>query len=373
MKIVYTLPSTAKVGGLERIVLAKANWLANNGYEIIIVTINQNGQPPIYAIDSRIKCIDLGLNFLWDSKNILRKALSRPKMTREYKKRLQEILLQEQPDITIMTGNDVGYDIKEGSKKISEFHNARGYLFVGRNKSIIKYIVNLYLMWRKKYHSKKFDAFVCLTQEDKEDWGKDMKNIHVIPNFIKHDYPLSSLQNKQAIAVGRLVQIKRFDLLISAWKYVYKVYPDWTLKIYGDGPLKEELQRIIVEKGLQDVVSLCGNTNEIMRKYAESSVIVSTSASEGFHMGLLEAMTCGVPVVSFDCKCGPKELVCNGESGFLVQHGNVKELAERIMQIIGDEELRKKMGRSAYKMSWRYDETVVMQKWENLFNEVCER
>lgn len=374
MKILFNIPSVTGVGGLEKVTSAKANWLVDNGYEVVMVTINQGGMPPAFALDPRIKHIDLGVNYLYDSKSLLLKMTLRLFFKAEHRMRLKKVLFDEKPDITVMTGTDIGYDIKDGSKKISENHTARLYRIKASENNPLRRIVGKFLIWNKKRLSKKYDAFVCLTEEDKTDWGSDITNITAIPNSIKHTRePLASLQNRQAIAVGRLVYIKRFDRLIAAWEHVYKAHPDWTLKIYGDGPLKEPLNRLIAEKGLGNAVKICEPTKEIMSVYRKSSVMVSTSACEGFHMGMLEAMSCGLPIVSFDYKCGPRTLIDDGESGFIVPEDDTKGLADKICQVIEDDELRKSMGKKSYEKSLLFTEDAVMHRWEALFVELCEK
>lgn len=370
MKILYHINSFDKPGGLERITIAKANWLAAHGYDVVIVTINNRGKPAFYPIDPRIRCIILGVDLLWD-KSPLRKLLQRPARQRIYKRRLAEVLQQENPDIIITASVKIG---KKAGKTISEFHSCRWYRLKEKGNNPLWRIAVRYFDWRKKRDAKRYDAFVCLTEEDRKDWGSDMKNCRVIPNFIKHTRTeLAPLQNKQAVAVGRLVRIKRFDRLIRAWEIVGKAHPDWRLKIYGNGPLKDELKALIAEKGLAEAVELCEATTEIMSVYKESSMIISTSAIEGFHMGMLEAMSCGVPAVSVGCKCGPKVLIDHGRTGFLVPEDDTEELAKRINQLIEDDQLRKSMGERAYEKSLLFDEDAVMQQWVSLFDELAAR
>lgn len=370
----YHTKSIANSGGTDRIITAKANWLARNGREVVVVTTNQGGLPPFFPTDPRIKCIDLGVDYYPCGKSLLGKLLVRPVIKLRHTIRLKKVLYQERPDIAIMTGDDIGIRTKDGSKKVSEFHFMRWYKLYDRGRNPFWRIIDTLSSIHKKHISKKYDAFICLTEEDRENWGYDMQNLRVIPNFIQHTHaPQSQLCNKQAIAVGRLVYIKRFDRLIAAWEHVCKAHPDWTLKIYGDGPLKEALNNLIAEKGLGNVVKLCEPTREIMKEYAESSVMVSTSACEGFHMGMLEAMSCGVPIVSFDYKCGPRTLIDDGRNGFIVPEGDTEGLAEKICRIIEDGELRKSMGEHSYKKSLEFDEEAVMQKWTALFDELCNR
>ena len=372
MKILYHIASIANSGGTEKIITAKANWLARNGHDVVIVTTGQGDRPPYFSIDSRIKCIDIRINYYSLGESLVGKLMFRPIAKLQHSRRIKSVLYQERPDIAIMVGFDIGIKTKDGSKKISECHFMRWYKLYKRGRNPLWQILGTISSIHKKYKSKQYEAFICLTEEDRENWGNDMTNIKVIPNFIERTCePQALLQNKQAIAVGRLVGVKRFDRLIAAWEHVYNVHPNWTLKIYGDGPLKDSLNKLILDKGLENVVKLCEATKEIMKMYRESSVMVSTSASEGLPMVLLEAMSCGVPIVSFDYKCGPRTLIDDGENGFIVPEGDIKGLAEKICQLIEIDELRKSMGEKAYKKSLLFDKDVVMHKWETLFVELC--
>ena len=134
------------------------------------------------------------------------------------------------------------------------------------------------------------------------------------------------------IAVGRLDYQKGFDRLIFVWEKVRKQMPDWRLDIFGQGEWREILQSMIDERGLQDVVRLNNPTKNIGDEYVDSSIIVMTSNYEGFGMVLVEAMSCGVPAVSFDCKCGPAEIISQHDGGLVVKNGDIEGLAEAFVK-----------------------------------------
>ena len=137
--------------------------------------------------------------------------------------------------------------------------------------------------------------------------------------------------------------------------------------LYGDGEQKNMLEHLVNDAKLQDVVIIHQPTPQIMDRYLESSIFVLTSRFEGFGMVLIEAMACGLPVVSFNCPWGPADIIKNEEDGFLVEYLNTDEEAERICQLIEDSQLRKTMGTNARKNIRRYERDNVMKQWTDLF------
>ena len=217
---------------------------------------------------------------------------------------------------------------------------------------------------------RRFDRFVVLTEEDSKMWG-EMPGIRVIPNaanFIAEKY--SDCTAKRVIAVGRLDYQKSFDRLILVWEKVHQQMPDWTLDIFGQGEWQEMLQGMIDDRGLQDCIRLMGPTKNIGKEYSESSMLVMSSHYEGFPMVMIEAMACGLPAVSFDFKCGPKDIIKEGGNGLAVPDGDLDGLAEAMISLMKDEELRKRMGEEAKKVVETFSEERVMEKWLDLFEEI---
>ena len=373
MKIIYCLAGTFNSGGMERIVIRKANWLAANGFDIIIVTTEQQGRSNFFPVDSRIRCVDLGINYSDNpyAGSLVVKYRIRRKKQLLHKQRLSELLKQEKPDITISTyGNEVEflYKIKDGSKKIVETHFFRWFRLWGEQPNTLYHSANKYLTWRDRCRISRYDAFVCLTHEDRSFWG-NLDNVHVISNFIESAaVEQASLRDKQVIAVGRLSYEKGYDRLIRAWALVRREYGDWQLKIFGSGELHEELLRLISDLELTEIVQICNPVKDIYAEYRRSALFVLSSHYEGMPMVMLEAMRCGLPVVSFACKYGPRALIEDGVNGLLIEEGNIEQLATGIMKLIADPELRQKMGTQAYQASSKYTETVIMPQWVELFN-----
>jgi glycosyltransferase involved in cell wall biosynthesis len=207
---------------------------------------------------------------------------------------------------------------------------------------------------------------VVLSKEDSQNW-KELPNTIVIPNSLTY-FPddCSTCDNKQVIAVGRYTWQKGFDLLIQAWKFVNTKHPDWTLEIYGSGE-RGEYERQAASLGLSSVVHCNPALSNIYEKYRESSIFVLSSRYEGFGLVLAEAMSTGVPAVSFVCPCGPSDIITNGEDGLLVPSNDSGALSAGICKLIENESLRKHFGQQARANVRRYSQSSVMHQWIELF------
>lgn len=376
MNIVYCIAATYNSGGMERVLANKANWLVRNGYEISILTTDQKARSSFFKLDSRIKIYDLGINYEENNgTSFLNKLVHYPFKQWKHKRALKTMLSELKPDIVVsMFCNDASIlpKIKDGSKKVLEIHFSRFKRLQYGRKGIWKFADELRSRNDLRVVSK-FDRFVVLTNEDKKYWG-DLDNMLVIPNArsFELEHP-AELNEKTVIAVGRYCYQKALDKLIDAWSIVCKAADDWKLHLVGDGEDREQLMTQIEELGLTDKVVLGRAETDMKSVYYNASILALSSRYEGLPMVLLEAQAAGVPVVSFECKCGPKDVLTDGVDGVLVREGDVDGLAKGLLRLINDSELRKKMGTVAYKNSERFSEEKVMRQWVELFEDVCRR
>lgn len=197
------------------------------------------------------------------------------------------------------------------------------------------------------------------------------KNIRVIPNP-SSIYPTekANLENPKVIAVGSHTYNKGYDRLLNAWKYISKEYPDWQLHIFGKSNPTVNLEVLVNELKIESSVFLNPPTKNIEQEYLNSSVFVLPSRSEGFGMVLIEAMACGVPCVSFDCPSGPRDIITNDIDGFLVKNHDVEGFTKKIMYLMQDKQLRKKMGQKAKENVSKYAPTRIVKQWDSLFKEL---
>ena len=373
MKIVYCIAGTYNSGGMERVLANKANYLVNHGYEVSIITTDQRGRQPFFYLDKRIRCYDLNINYeINNGKSFFNKLTHYPLKQKRHRERLTAYLKQLKADIVIsMFCNDASFlwKIKDGSKKILEIHFSR-YKRIQYGRTGIWKQVDHLLSWRDSEIVRKYERFVVLTKEDKTYWG-DLSNIMVIPNALSFSMSQpAELKYKKVIAIGRYDYQKGFDYLIATWAIVHRLYPDWKLDIIGNGEWKNRLQKQIEELGLTDAITLKLPTDHIEEVYTQASLFTMSSRYEGLPMVLLEAQSSGLPIVSFACKCGPRDVISDGEDGYLVPEGNLSIFAERILALIADEGLRKRMGEAARKKSQRFLEPVIMAQWESLFRQL---
>ena len=206
-----------------------------------------------------------------------------------------------------------------------------------------------------------------MTEEDKSAWP-ELQNICVIPDplsFSPTQYSL--LTEKRIIAVGRYVYQKGFDLLLKAWAKIEKQYSDWELVIFGDGN-RVPYEQLMSDLGIDTTrCHLNGPTTDIQKEYINSSIFVLSSRFEGFGMVLIEAMACGLPVVSYACPCGPKDIIKDGEDGLLVDNGNVNALAETMSCLITDDVLRQSMSQAGRRNVRRFNIEQIAQYWKTVF------
>lgn len=378
MKIIYCIRATYNPGGMERVLLNKASYLLDKmKWDVTIVTTDQQGRPPFYPFLEGIRMIDLGINYADDNeKNVIRKVTGYLKRRKEHKKKLAALLDKERADIVVsLYPSESSFipNLKDGSKKVLELHFCKFFrLQYGRSG-----LMGMIDRWRSKMDERlvrRFDRFVVLSSEDAGYWGA-LPNIQVIPNAARHlGAGYSDGTCKRVIAVGRLDYQKGFDRLLEAWDIVQKdgKHQDWHLDIYGQGVWKEMLQQMIDSRGLSETATLHEPTTQIGDEYVRSGMLVMSSHYEGFPMVMIEAMACGLPVVSFDFKCGPRDIIDDNVNGILVHEGDISGLARAMVNLMDNDSLRHRLASNARRITEIYSEENVMGQWVSLFEELAE-
>ena len=377
LKIVYCTPALYMAGGVERVLTLKANYFAEHfGYDITIILTEGKDKPLFYPLSKRIKIVNLDVNFeeLWTC-SFVKKVFVYLSKQRIFKQRLTAELMRIRPDITVsLLRREINFinDIKDGSKKIGELHvNRANYRnFEEGDANFVKNLFAKFWMRSLVSHLKQLDKFIVLTEEDKASWT-ELSNVEVIPDPLAFDVAeVSPLKAKRVIAVGRYVYQKGFDLLLQAWAKIEKHFPDWELAIYGMGD-RSPYENLARQLGVDmNRCHLNGSTQNIKKEYLESSLFVFSSRFEGFGMVLIEAMACGLPVVSFDCPCGPKDIVSHDEDGLLVPSGDIDKLANAMSQLMDSYELRHQMAKNAICNVRRFQIDEIADRWQLLFEDV---
>lgn len=374
-KILYIYGGLYTPNGMSAIISQKINYLAENtDNEMYIVLTEHPEKKMFYQLSDKIHRKDIVLNFDdLDTMPLFKKIICYLIKQRKYKRMLTQYLMELRPDITVsITRREINFltKIKDGSKKVAEIHFARTF-YRQLNLSILPRRVNKWIsrIWMNNLirSLKQLDRFVVLTNEDKQNWT-ELDNVSVIPNFVNSvSMDKSDCNLKRIIAVGRYSWQKGFDMLINAWQIVYKSHPEWLLDIYGDGD-SNTYQTIADNMGLSSVVRCNHAIRNINNEYIKSSIFVLSSRYEGLPLVLIEAMGAGLPVVSFSCPCGPKDMIDEGQNGLLVENGNVQQLADRLLYLINNESVRKSMGVKAAESVKCYSKDIVMKRWIELFN-----
>lgn len=370
-KIIYTISKLSNYGGMERILTEKANYLSDY-FDITIITINHGGVFA-YFLDKRIKHFDLEIKYQerWNITNISHIA-NYLKLRVLHKNKLQDLVNKILPDFIVTLGSgDASLipKIKTNAKIFWECHFGRHYFisdaFNANQKfttKIFRYIINYF----RDNLAKKYDKLIVLTEEDSKQWKTE--NLITIPNFITGNVNKQSLlTDKIAVTIGRLEKEKGYDILLDIWKVIYDKYPNWILNIYGEGSQRTLLEKKIYDLNLKNTVFLKGITNNVEEVYVNASMFLSTSLFEGFPLVVIEAISSGLPVISFDT-CGSKEILKNN-SGIIINSYDKEAFSKAIIYLIENENARKQIGKNSKIESGKFEKDIIMKKWIELFNE----
>ena len=393
-RIAFCTPALYSAGGVERVVSFKASYFAEQlGYDVTIIVTEGQGRACYFPLSDKVKVINFELGFeeLWKA-SFMKKVYLYLTKQRQYKRLLKTELIHIRPDITIsMLRREINFltDIPDGSKKIGELHvNRANYRnFEANDSNLIKRLFAKFWMRSLVGKLRRLDQLVVLTEKSKVSWP-ELSNVTVIPDpitILREKETVNSVEfavaGKRGVGVNRVVTIGRYayqkgyDLLLQAWAELSRIRElengeEWTLDIYGQGD-QTDYRQLMTELGIDsNKCHLNGPVEDVVKAYQESSIFVLSSRFEGFGMVLIEAMACGLPVVSYDCPAGPDEIITDGVDGLLVPSGDVHALAEKLMTLMSDENLRKRLGQQARQTARRYEMTTIADQWTALFEKV---
>ncbi|MCR5464841.1 MAG: glycosyltransferase family 4 protein [Bacteroidales bacterium] len=375
MRIVYCIDSVNNVGGIQQVTVVKANALAEvPGNEVWMLVADNSGNR-VFGVSPKVRVIALEVDYYkndWKSRwNVLIGIFFK---RWQHRRRVAKALDSIDPDVLVSVGQSEKNflpRIKGKWATIREIHYLKDYRWKAASSLFDKILAFAGDLRDYVFSINKYDSIVVLTEEDKETSWKGNPKVVVIPNPVEVKRGIrSNLDTKRVIAVGRLVPQKNFASLINAFRGVSMRHPDWRLDIYGEGPEREPLQSLISEFLLEDKIRLNGSSHRVLEEMANSSMLAMTSRFEGFGVVLIEAMSVGLPVVSYACPCGPKDIITDAVDGFLVPSGDEDKLAERICELIEDEDKRRRMGLAALSSSGRFDIDRVILLWMELFRKL---
>lgn len=366
MKRILYIQSNFGLGGINRITAVKENYLVKHCYEIHNLNAqDRKGLPPEGMYDERIK-----MHYISGDKmnqlagipivgHLLRFFYCRYMMLR--------VILGVNPDIIV-----VNMPFLEPAsvvwltfwkKRILEFHGWYNH----------PSITSLPLRERVYYTlTSPFYQMIALTQgeADKLEILTGHKSLY-IPNS-QYSFPsnISTCESKRVISMARFTSQKNLPGFLPLWRRVQERHPDWELHLYGEGPDEPKMREIVDDLHLT-TVHIHPYTRNVEEEMLNSSIYVFPSIFEGFGLVLLESMSVGVPCVSYDCPFGPSEIIRDGEDGFLTEYNNPDAMIDKVLLLIGDESLRKEMGRKARENSLKsFNIDEIMGRWMKLFEEL---
>jgi glycosyltransferase involved in cell wall biosynthesis len=222
------------------------------------------------------------------------------------------------------------------------------------------------------------DRIVTISKKTYNDYINILKydenKIEIIYNFIEKEFYKNSfnydLNSKLILSVGRLSREKGFDLAVKVSKKVFAEHPNWQWHIYGEGPERKNLEKLIAENYLEKNIILKGERKKIYNIFKNYSIFVLPSYREGFSLALLEAKASGLPSISFDCAAGPNEIIQNKVNGYLIECYNTEKMAEKIVYLIENPYLRIKFSENCRPVSEKFGKTNFLEKWENLIKKI---
>lgn len=380
MIIVYVYPNFTITAGTERVLIDKMNYFAErDGFDVVLITLEQGVFPMSFLLSRKVKHFDLDVCFYkMYHKNIIKRQFEKQLLLRIFQRRFDDLMSKLHPDIVIATTYDsrvlsVINNCKVKYKRVVESHIGKEFLC--QNDSDNK--LNIFRWFNAFIGMKKLeclvsnsDVLVTLNQADACDWSRYV-DTKVITNVV-HLNPLGLYSNQKSnrvIFVGRFSKQKGIIDLFRIWKLVNRKHPDWHLDLFGDGEMRSYVCSEANRLGMN--IHINKSNNNIYEQYINSSILVLTSVYEPFGLVIPEAMSCGLPVVSFDCPYGPEEIITDGVDGFLVKNRNVEDFASKVCALIENQSLRIQMGQAAIMSSLRYRAEMIMPQWEALFGTLC--
>ena len=373
MKIVYCTNSISRPGGVQNVTIAKAKALSKiDGNRVWIAVTEYTGDS--YLQDDKVNIVNLNINYYdgTQGKNRIFQLIDLLLKQRLHRRKLRQLFNIINPDIVISTGcleKNIIPTLRARSRiLIREIHTQSDCRLFYAKSFYEKIVARIGDFLDYRIFIRRYDQVVLLTEEDKQRCWKNNDKAIVIPNpLCMVPSNVSSLDSRNIVSIGKLSMGKNYAAQIRSWVLVHKRHPDWNLIIVGDGEEKTNLLSLVGSLGLSDCISIIGNVSDVAPFLSGSSIFTFSSLSEGFGLVIIEAMSHGLPVISYDCPCGPKDIITDGKNGYLVPVGDEHLMSERICYLIENEDERKKMGSEALSSVERFSMDTIISRWMNLF------
>ena len=381
MRILFIIDKMKNFAGIERILTCKMNYLSEQTtHQVYLTTYEQQSEVLPFRLNSKIIYSPIDVPIPQRNMMTLFKWVKAYYDTRRrFKQQFNHLLDSTHPDLVICTVYSFQIlDIilntchAKGIKTIMESHTKGETVTMAHKFHYNPYLHQLFSLWDHHIMNslKKCDCVVTLTKQDAPFWQCYAKRIQVIPNMLTiTPKKVADYQIKRVISAGRYMYEKGVDRLLKAWNLINDQFGDWHLYIFGNGD-RTPYQAIADKLQSAQNIHLMPATEDIAEEFSKSSLYVMSSRYEGFGLVLAEAMSCGLPCVSFDCPYGPREIITDGEDGLLAEDGNIKDLAQKMERLMADVELRKSMGTQAINNISRFQPEVIMTQWADLFQRI---
>ena len=366
MKIIFVIKALDNVGGgAERVLADVSRGLSENGHEITIVTYDPPGGESYYALHPAVKRIALGIGRT-DRSATLRETLWRMVA-------LRRVIVQQAPDIAVGFMHSVFVPLGLALLGVSIPVIASEHIVSEhyRNRHLERLLLKV-----TPYLTK---CITVVSEQVKDSYAKALRQHMVsIPNpvsvrpQVRADVTGSDRKRKTLLTVGRLTAQKDHKTLLQAFSMIASLFPNWDLRIVGDGELKQELEIIIKMLGFEERVQLPGNNPEIGKEYVNAQLFVIPSLYESFGLATAEALAYGLPCVGFlDCP-GVNYFIRSGKNGILVSGNNrATSLSNALKILMSDEDKRKQMGENATLIKKPFDKKEIIEQWESLLMKYC--
>ncbi|MFI9825633.1 glycosyltransferase family 4 protein [Streptomyces sp. NPDC052013] len=369
MKIAFLIHNVYGIGGTIRTVVNLAGELAGR-HEMQIVSVFRHRTRPRLGVDSRVRLTPLvDTRPGHETDHPLASKSSRmfpasegrhPQYSRLTDERITAWLASTDADVVIGTRPGLNVMLARYGPRNAIRIGQEHLTFDGHRPALRAQLRRCYPL---------LDAVVTVTEADAAAYRALMPTVRVaaIPNCVPQPQAApSDGMSRVVVAAGRLAPGKRFDLLVDAFAKVSAERPDWQLRIYGRGPHLGAIQASIDRHALHDNVHLMGMHASMEAEWSKGAIAAVSSSSESFGMTIVEAMRCGLPVVSTDCPLGPREIIRHGQDGFLVPVGDTEAFADALLRLINDDQTRKQMARFAREGACRFDPGTIATRHETL-------
>ena len=353
--IVFFIQNFSRSAGSERVTSVVANMLSREGYNVTVLSICGNNTC-FYEIDKKVRLVTL-----FDEPEI-----NNRKSFFKVKRKLSSFYAANKTDLVIdvcaalciytlllkrkfryknITWEHLNFTVKSGMNKFG-----------------------------RKYAARKSDCIVTLTEQDKsfytEAFPRMRAKIYAVYNPSPY-YCRENTDNREniIISVGRVDYLKGFDRLIDVWQIIQERIPDWKILVFGEGDKKEFLQEELKRRNIKNF-EFRPATRNIDEWYKKSKIYVSTSRTEGLPMTMIEAQTFGLPIISYNFITGPKDIISDGKSGFIIREEDSEAFGKAVLKLTEDENERLRMSENAYIESKRFSVGKICEKWSKIISEL---